>query len=288
MRDAAAWSLLFFLLLAALPSKSACAQDMLPQEEEMEELGSPPAGVPPESAGIPAPDPVDPPAATPDPDLLANAQLLDTLLIRATTEQVREQKFAAAAGIMGGVILLGIGGWRLIENTPQDDFTRGLGIMFMTLGAADLTTGIFAATRISHEKRRLARWEKLKDGGIGELELARIEGELQASAETRNGERLLVRWNGLTHAIAGAIVMGTAPIPDASNARDRRTAYIVGGIFIGTGVAAMVLSYRPTPTEKAWKEYQAKKARSKASKFNIRIAPAMWRGGGGVSAGGTF
>lgn len=287
MRDVAAWSLWLSFFVAALPG-ATLAQGLVPEEDQMESLGAPPTTTPPPAAGLPVPTPVPTAAPSPDPALVANAQLLDDLIIRATQEQVREQKFAAASGITGGVILLGIGGWRLIENNPQDDFTRGLGIMFMTLGAADLTTGIFAATRISHEKRRLARWEKLKDGGIGELELARIEGEIQASAETRQGERMLVRWNGLTHAIAGALVMGFAPIPNQNDARDRRTAYIVGGLFIGTGTAAFILSFRPTPSEKAWKEYQQKKKTPGSSKFNVRIAPAMWRGGGGVSAGGTF
>ncbi|MEM8607314.1 MAG: hypothetical protein AAGF92_09415 [Myxococcota bacterium] len=285
MRDVTAWILGMSLVVAALPIGKSSAQGLVPEEDQMEALGAPPTSTPPPAAGLPVPDT---PAAAPDPALVANAQLLDQLIIRATEEQVREQKFAAAAGVTGGVILLGIGGWRLLENDPQDAFTRGLGIMFMTLGAADLTTGIFAATRVSHEKARLRRWEKLKEDGIGELEMARIEGELQASAETRQGERLLVRWNGLTHAIAGAAVMGFAPIADANDARDRRTAYIVGGLFIGTGIAAFVLSYRPTPSEKAWKEYQQKRKSPGSSKFNVRIAPAMWRGGGGVSAGGTF
>lgn len=284
MREVAAWSLWLSFFVAALPSNGTSGQGLVPEEDQMEELGAPPTTVPPPAAGIPVPTP----PAMPAPELLANAQLLDALIIRATEEQVREQKFAAAAGILGGAILLGIGSWRLIENEPQDRFTRGLGIMFMTLGTADLTTGIFAATRISHEKRRLARWEKLKDQGIGELELARMEGELEASAETRQGERHLVRWNGLTHAIGGALVMGFAPIPDTNDARDRRAAYIIGGLFIGTGISAFILSYRPTPSEKAWKEYQQKKKTSGRSRFNIRIAPSMWRGGGGVSAGGTF
>ena len=73
----------------------------------------------------------------------------------------------------------------------------------MTLGMADLTTGIYAATRIPHERRRQERWERARKDGVTRVELAHFEGELQSSSETRNGERLLVRWNGLTHAIAG-------------------------------------------------------------------------------------
>ncbi|MGB5810465.1 MAG: hypothetical protein WBG86_08045 [Polyangiales bacterium] len=289
MRDAAAWLSSLMISLAALAGASASGQDLAPEEEVMEQLGSPPTTPMHPEDGTPVPDDsqLASRGAEPDPDLLANVKLLDALLIRATAETVREQKFAAAGGITGGVILLGMGAWRITEKNPQSNYSRGLGVMFMTLGAADLTTGIFAATRVSHEKRRLARWEQLKADGIGENELGRMEGELLSSAETREGERLLVRWNGLTHTIAGGIIMGLAPVADQST-RDRRTGFIVGGLFMATGLAAFILSYRDTPSEKAWKEYQAKKQVGPMRKFNVRIAPSMWKGGGGVSAGGTF
>ena len=94
-------------------------------------------------------------------DALAfNAELLDGLLELSTEQTIREKKYAAAAGISGGSILIGLGIWRLVENEPQSQYSRGLGVMFLTLGMADLTTGVFAASRISHERRRLARWEK--------------------------------------------------------------------------------------------------------------------------------
>ena len=102
------------------------------------------------------------------------------------------------------------------------NITRGLGVMFMTLGMADLTVGVFAATRISHEKRRLDRWERAREDGITDLELAHFEGELQASQDTRQGERLVVRWGGLTHALGGLLVLAFTPIPDSmSGSRPR-------------------------------------------------------------------
>ena len=93
-----------------------------------------------------------------DRDALAfNAEILDELLTRSAEQTIREKKFAAAAGISGGSILLGLSAWRLLENPPGSQYTRGLGVMFMTLGMADLTTGVFAAVRASHERRRLER-----------------------------------------------------------------------------------------------------------------------------------
>jgi hypothetical protein len=217
-----------------------------------------------------------------------NAELLDELFEQSTAATIRQQKFAAAAGITGGMILLGLSAWRLIEDEPQSSYTRGLGVMFMTLGMVDLTTGVLAATRIPHERRRQQRWERARKAGITEVELAHFEGELQASQETREGERLLVRWNGLTHAIAGALVLAFTPIPSTSTGTDRVSGYIVGGIFVATGMAAFATSFRPTPSERAWQEYNRRKIPMPGHEFSLRVAPAVSRRGAGLSFGGTF
>ena len=219
--------------------------------------------------------------------LTANAALMDRLLTTANEKTRREQKFAAAAGIVGGSTLIGLGAWRLTEVEPQSQFSRGLGVMFMTLGAADLTTGIFVATRVAHETRRLERWEKAREDGITELELARAEGELLSSAESREGKRLLVRWNGLTHALAGVFVLALSPVPNTTRT-DRVSAYIVGGLFVGTGFAAFGLSFRPTPSEAAWTEYQANKVSGAGQQLSFRLSPSVSRHGFGLGMSGTF
>ena len=286
MRSAAFLFVLCAVASGALPVDIASAQeDLVPEEEVMEAEGMPPLTTPPPAAAV---IDTEGPAPSPTPTALsANAQLMDRLLITATEKTIREQKFGAATGIVGGSILLGIGGWRLSEDPPQSQFSRGLGIMFMTLGAADLTTGIFAATRISHEKRRLERWRTAKKDGITDLELARTEGELLSSAETREGERLLIRWNGLTHALAGMVVLGLSPVPDNSQT-DRINAWVIGGIFIATGFAAFGLSFSPTPSEAAWNEYQAKKISSSGQQVSFRLSPAASRRGFGLAMSGTF
>jgi hypothetical protein len=117
-----------------------------------------------------------------DRDALAyNAEILDELLTRSSEQTIREKKYAAAAGITGGAILLGLSAWRFLEEPPSTQYSRGLGVMFMTLGMADLTTGVFAAVRVPHERHRLERWQKARKEGITKVELAHFEGELQAS-----------------------------------------------------------------------------------------------------------
>jgi hypothetical protein len=226
---------------------------------------------------------------TPDRDsLVHNAALLDELLTRSTEQTLREQRFGAAAGIIGGAILIGLGGWRLIEREPTNQYTRGLGVMFLTLGMADLTTGVYAATRIPHEKRRLERWQRARYDGVTAIELAHFEGELQSSSETRQGERLLVRWDGLTHAIAGILVIAVTPIPDSLSSSDKVSGYVIGGVFVFTGTAAFGLSFRKTPSENAWLEYTKQKAPMPGHEVTWRLAPALSRQAFGLSLQGTF
>jgi hypothetical protein len=220
--------------------------------------------------------------------LVHNTQLLDELLTRSAAETIKEQKLAAAAGITGGMVLLGLSAWRLIEDEPHNQYTRGLGVMFMTLGMADLTIGVYAATRISHEKRRLDRWEKALEDGITDVELAHFEGELQASHENREGERLLVRWNGLTHALGGLLVLAFTPIADGTSGGDRVTGYVIGGVFFAVGMGTFVASFRDAPSEKAWEEYNSRKTPMPGHEFTWGIAPSISKRGAGVSFGASF
>lgn len=224
-----------------------------------------------------------------DRDALAyNAEVLDELLTSSAKEMITTQKFVAAAGIAGGSILLGLSAWRLIEDPPQSQYSRGLGVMFMTLGMADLTAGVFAATRIVHETRRQERWERARKDGITNVELAHFEGELQASQEARQGERLLVRWAGLTHALAGVLVLAFAPIPDSMGSADRVSGYVIGAVFSAVGFATFGLSFRKAPSEKAWEEYNARKKPMPGHEFSWSLAPSVSRKGAGLSFGGTF
>jgi len=231
---------------------------------------------------------------TEEPDVLGrdalafNAEILDELLERSTEQTIKQKKFAAAASITGGMIMLGLAAWRLIENDPQSQYSRGLGVMFMTLGMADLTLGVYAATRIPHEKHRLDRWRRARKNGITDIELAHFEGELQSSHETREGERLLLRWGGLTHALAGLLVLAFSPIPDSMSRTDRVSGYIVGGLFFAVGIGTFAASFRDTPSENAWHEYNKRKMPMPGHEFEWGLAPTFSRRGGGLSFGGRF
>jgi hypothetical protein len=262
----------------ATSASRARAQDVAVDERVAEDILNPDA---PEIVAQ-EPDALDREA------LAYNAAILDELLTRASEQTIREEKFAAAAAITGGSILLGLGTWRLVEKEPQSQFSRGLGVMFLTLGMADFTTGIFAATRIAHERRRLERWKEARREGITAVELAHFEGELQAAQELREGERLLVRWDALTHAFAGVLVLAMTPIPSSMSGADRVSGYVIGGVFFAVGIATFAASFRPTPSEKAWADYNRRKMPTRGKQLSWGIAPSFSRRGAGVAFGGAF
>ena len=278
MRPTSTWLLTLALLWAGPPATPASAQDAIGDASVTTEGEAPAAGE----------------MITEEPDVLGldalvhNAELLDELLERSTQQTIREEKFGAAAGITGGMILLGLSAWRLIERDPQSQYSRGLGVMFITLGMTDLTIGVYAATRIPHEKRRLDRWARAREDGITDIELAHFEGELQASHEHRQGERLLVRWTGLTHALAGVLVLAYTPIPDSLNRKDHVSGYVIGGLFFAVGMATFATSFRDTPSEKAWQDYNSRKKPMPGHEFQWGVAPSVSKQGAGISFGGAF
>lgn len=221
-------------------------------------------------------------------DALAfNAELLDMLFTRSTEEFAKQQKQAAAFGLMGGAVFLGLGAWRLLEDQPSDRFSRGLGYAYITVGALNLTTGIYALTRVTHEQQRLERWKEAKADGVTELELARFEGELRASTDIRAGERKFVRWSALAAVLASTFVLVSTPFRNPRGDWSVIMGISSAGILFGT--ITFGTSFKPLPTETAWNEYQAKKKGRRAGDgYSWRLAPSMTRRSYMLGVSGTF
>jgi hypothetical protein len=276
-------TLLLTWMLSSATSAAAQAADE--STAPLNSVAQPDAAAPehataqPESAPIRQPSPADA-----DP---RRAELLGTLFEEAAEGSKTTRKYTGLAGVTGGTILLGLAGWRLAEDPAENQFTRGLGVMFATLGMADLTTGIIALKRKPHEEERAERYKEDLRDGMSAIDLARYEGEFQASADIRESLRMLVRWNGLTHALAGAIVMAFSAIPEL-DAASQRSAYIIGGVFMATGSASFGLSFRATPTERSWKNYQKKTGNVSELGQRVGLAPVISRHGLGLGVSGRF
>jgi hypothetical protein len=276
-------TLLLTWMLSSATSAAAQAADE--STAPLNSVAQPDAAAPehataqPESAPSRQPSPADA-----DP---RQAELLGALFEEAAEGSKTTRKYTGLAGVTGGTILLGLAGWRLAEDPAENQFTRGLGVMFATLGMADLTTGIVALKRKPHEEERAERYKQDLRDGMSAIDLARYEGEFQASADIRESLRMLVRWNGLTHALAGAMVMAFSAIPEL-DAASQRSAYIIGGVFMATGSASFGLSFRETPAERSWKNYQKQTGNLSGLGQRVGVAPVISRHVLGLGVSGRF
>ncbi|MGB8332170.1 MAG: hypothetical protein WCE62_18750 [Polyangiales bacterium] len=189
---------------------------------------------------------------------LVDARLLDEAIKDAYEGSKGFRRIFGWSRITAGTALVGLGIWRLVgKNEDDNEFQRGLGIMFLSLGGTNLGEGIAIIARGVQEEDRYRRWRSANERGLGVRELARFEGELRAMAHVRKRERKLQRGLGLGRALAGALLLSLVPVPSLNKA-SRQAAYIPGSVFVGTGLLQFGLSYRTSSSERAWEEYEAK------------------------------
>ena len=98
-----------------------------------------------------------------------------------------------------------------------------------------------------------------------------------------------MRWNGLTHAIAGVLVLAFAPIPGRLEPnRPRFWLRRWRRLHRDRAWRLRGLLPAPTPSEKAWQDYNKRKVPMPGHEFSWRLAPAISRRGAGLSFGATF
>jgi hypothetical protein len=69
---------------------------------------------------------------------------------------------------------------------------------------------------------------------------------------------------------------------------DRVSGYVIGGVFLAVGLGTFATSFRDTPSEKAWKEYNTRKMPMPGHEFHWGVAPSISKQGAGISFGGMF
>ena len=130
----------------------------------------------------------------------------------------------------------------------------------MSLATTDLATGITQLRSRFNEERLYARYTQTAAFDRTPLALGRLEGELFATAKLRKRQRRVQRWVGVAKAFGGVLILALTPIPDMNNTT-RRTGYIVGSVFIATGMLRFGMAVKPTPVEKQWDAYDARFSR---------------------------
>ena len=168
----------------------------------------------------------------------------------------RLRRLGGWSGVISGVMVLGLAGWRLLASPNGNDFSRGLGVMFVGVGTTQFGAGVSFLAKPSSEERLFSR---LQTGStsLDEAALARLEGAFEQVARQRHNERKVVRWIGLAKALGGGLVMTSVPFANDLNRESRRTGYIASAVLAVTGLAAFGSSFAMTPTEKAWQKYDA-------------------------------
>lgn len=229
--------------------------------------------------------------ATPEVDAARSAERFEVLLLDeslqlavADTDRFRFTAGTLTAGAGAAFVALGI--IRLIEDPGGNQLERGFSLLWLSLGATSLTTGLIVLFRKTAEERLKERWDARRASGVplSEFELGTYVGELRAAADFRKRERALIRWTGL--AAVGAGVLALALIPAAANLDDdsRRSLIIEGSVIAGFGLLSFTLSFGESGAETAWERYE----NSRRRRVRTAVVPAMFQRGAGVGVVGLF
>ncbi|MEM9729262.1 MAG: hypothetical protein AAF997_11795 [Myxococcota bacterium] len=195
----------------------------------------------------------------------------------------------AGISLATGTALLSLGTVRLIQDPANNQIERGVGLMWLGVGAAGITTGLLLLLRKSPEEQTLRRWNERRASGepLSQYELGSFAGELRAAAAFRARERRLVRWTALAGAGAGTLALSLIPAMDNLTNASRRNVFIVGSIFVGVGFLNFGLSFRKSGPEKAWEEYELG-ITSPEPRVQTSLSPIVAEGGAGLALSGTF
>ena len=188
-----------------------------------------------------------------------------------------------------GITATTLGIVRLVQDPADNQIERGAGLMWLSIGAVSLTTGLLLFIRKAPEEDVLRRWNEARASGrpLSEYELGSFAGELRAAAKFRKRERNLVRWTSLAGAGAGVLSMSLIPAADNLTSSSRRNILVIGSILSGVGLLNFGLSFQKTGAELAWESYQGSTSYRRRS-VQASVAPTAFRRGGGLMVTGCF
>ena len=184
--------------------------------------------------------------------------------------------------------MLGFGIWAFLDDAPNNELNRGIGMLAVAAGGPGLALGIVELAMHSASEKRFSRWEAAASAGMSERELARFEGELRGYSLDARRERMRGRWSSFGLFVTGGLLLGLTPVADLDS--DAETVgYVTGGVAAATGLLGFGLSFKGTVEEEYWDAYlQGRPPPGAGPRGSWAVSPAFGRSFAGVSMRGAF
>lgn len=166
----------------------------------------------------------------------------------------RGRTTSGSTSLVSSSIVMGVGIWAFLQDTPNNELTRGLGLISVAGSGLFMSLAIFELAKKSPPELMLERWDAAVQAELTREELARFEGELRHYSAGRNRVAKATRWANFGVAMTGALVLGLTPAADLS--RDGASVgYVTGGVALGVGLLGFAFSFMDRSDLDYWNAY---------------------------------
>jgi hypothetical protein len=266
-----------FVFIAALTTSEAQAQaqtEMTSEAPGTDRSDEPSSGS--EAAGVPGAEELAP---------LDDQAHLDKWLVYLSRNAKRARLTTGASSLVGSGIVMGLGIWAYLQDVPDNELTKGAGLVALAGSGVFMSLGIFQLAKKSELEKTLERWRTAKAGELTSKELARFEGELRQYSESAERAVRIGRWTNFGMALTGALVVGLTPAADLSS--DGATVgYVTGGAALGVGLLGFALSFVGQSDPGYWSSYLQGKSPPSPSRWSA--SPQVGRTFAGLGVRGRF
>lgn len=201
--------------------------------------------------------------------------LLGRWLDAQAVQQRKERRFTGGSVLAVGAAGLGFG-LALVIKAPNNELSKGGGVALTAAGAFGAALGIFRLVVESESEQVARRYAEASRESLGEVEMARFEGELYAASQHARRVQLLARWLGFATAVAGAAILVATPLADLSRG-GRVAGFVSGGLLLLGGGVNFASSFGAPPPMKAWESYRRGRPPTPSSGKLFGLAPTIGR-----------
>ncbi|MFZ1865295.1 MAG: hypothetical protein WAU39_13805 [Polyangiales bacterium] len=210
---------------------------------------------------------------------------LEKWLVYLSRSAKRARISSGASGLVGSSVGMALGIWAYLQDPPDNELTRGAGLVALAGSGVFMSLGIFQLAAKSEPEKMLARWRTATEGELTLRELTRFEGELRHYADMQKRAVRLGRWTNFGMALTGALILGLTPAADLSP--DGATVgYVTGGVALGAGLMGFAFSFVGQSEPDYWNAYLKGKGPPSPSRWSA--SPQVGRTFAGIRLVGRF